>query len=306
MQISLSDPLCEFAYQFPDLAARILHRDRNKRRNFREESVTDLLMAGLTAFEPFGIYVDFPKDESKTGEDMDWEFVDPTAADGRYYLRLHIQAKRAIVGAPQTNRYWWYRELDHEAQKDTGYGSQAQTLLSGARTIRGCVPLYMFYHTKDALQPEDAKGNLPALEGVNVMFAHHLLPILRTSPPKKGNGRWPRADKKAAKWRPHFMPLSTLLCFGTGPFVFRLPSDMARAFLVVPGLASFSPGALADRLEELRSSQTSAGEFVDGASIQAVESIPDETLQAIRLRRDGVRVDVERPRAIFYSGDQGE
>ncbi|CUX70353.1 hypothetical protein AGR6A_pAt50014 [Agrobacterium sp. NCPPB 925] len=32
-------------------------------------------MAGLVPFEPFGIRVDFPRDESITGGDMDWEFV---------------------------------------------------------------------------------------------------------------------------------------------------------------------------------------------------------------------------------------
>lgn len=50
--------LCQFAHRFPDLAAQILQRDKHKRRNFREETITDILMAGLTAFEPCGIRVD--------------------------------------------------------------------------------------------------------------------------------------------------------------------------------------------------------------------------------------------------------
>lgn len=303
MKVPLRDPLCEFAHQFPDLAARILHRDRHKRRNFREESVTDLLMAGLTAFEPFGIYVDFPKDESKTGEDMNWEFVDPNAADGRRYLRLHIQAKRAILGAPKRNPYWWYRELDHEAQRNAGHGSQAERLLSAAAAIPGCVPLYMFYHTQDALRAEDIKNKLPAIEGVNAMFATHLAPVLTANPPKTGNGRWARADKEVATWRPKFMPLSALLCFGNGPFVFTLPSGPDAAFLLVPQAASFSPGALADRLEEHRKTQLSVGEQRDAAPIEAIQDVPDETMNAIRLRRDGVSAEVKRPRAIFYSGD---
>lgn len=50
--------MCAFGRRFPDFAAEILHRDRHKRRNFREETITDILMAGLVPFEPFGLRVE--------------------------------------------------------------------------------------------------------------------------------------------------------------------------------------------------------------------------------------------------------
>jgi hypothetical protein len=283
--------LCRYGESFPSLAAQILHRDRHKKRNFREETITDLLMAGLTAFEPF-VFVDFPTNESKTGDDMIWEFVAPNAKDHRRYLRLHIQAKRAISGAPKRDSYWWYRELDHESAKGAGYGSQAQRLISSCKTGAGAVPLYAFYHTLEALDP-------PQVGGVNLMFAHHLLPLLRARPPAKGNSRWPSSDRKIERWRPHFMSLTDVLCSCGGPIAINPPPE-GMALLVGPVSDRFSPGRLADRLNELWSSQA-LGDESDFDAIEAVADIPSETTRAIEAHRSGERIEVERPRAIFCS-----
>ena len=283
------DLLCQFAHNFPSLAAQLLHRDRHKRRNFREETITDVLMAGLTAFEPFGIRVDFPQDESKTGEDMDWEFVDPEAPDGRRYLRLHIQAKRAILSDGKRNPYWYYRELDHAVPKGANYGSQHEFLLRGAAAVSGCVPLYMFYHSLDAVTLGQSK--LPAIEGVNVIFADKI-------PKKSSKGRWPVADRKVERWRQHFMPLSSLLCLGTGPKIFRSAHDGLIAFLASDGSPLVSPGALADRLNSFR---TDADDSTTPL-IEATDTIPPSILQALEtpvgIKRSA---KIERPRVIFHS-----
>lgn len=281
--------LCQFAHRFPELAAQILQRDKHKRRNFREETITDILMAGLTAFEPCGIRVDYPLNESVTGEDMDWEFVAPHAMDGRRYLRLHIQAKRAIQSGGKTP-YWFYRELDHESPKGAGKGTQAQTLVAQAKTTRGCVPLYMFYHPQDAV---DAKSDgLPAIKGVNVIFADQMLQQVGSS--------WPVAEKKVDRWRPHFMPLSRLLCWAGDSFhAERVGVDGAIEFLVRSSGGNFSPGALADRLNdaviEFRPS-------VDRMPVEAVEVIPDSTLRALSGEMsDEFRAALKRPRVLFHS-----
>src|SRR5437764_3925489 len=73
--------LCQLAKSFPDHVARLLERDRSLKRNFREETVTDLMMASLVALSPFGIHVDYP-DERKTGADMDWIFAAPRETNG--------------------------------------------------------------------------------------------------------------------------------------------------------------------------------------------------------------------------------
>ena len=299
----LTDPLCHFSHRFPDLAARILHRDRHKRRNFREETVTDLLMAGLTAFEPFGLRVDFPLDESITGEDMDWEFVAPHATNGRRYLRLHIQAKRAIFKElKRKTSYWFYRELDHEAQKNTGHGSQAERLISGASSHPECVPLYMFYHTLDALEVADKSRNLPAIEGVSAMFADVLAPILAARPPANGNGRWPVDEKKIETWRRHFMPLSDFLCFDGKPGRLSWSPDGSVALLAGPRDALFSPGELADRLNERRMRFADEGGLAESPGIEASDTIPPQTGLALENWASGIgRAEIPRPRAIFLS-----
>ena len=282
----MEDLLCHFARRFPMFAANLLDRDKHKRRNFREETVTDLIMAGLTAFEPCGVRVDFPADESKTGEDMDWEFVDPQNKVGKCYLRLHIQAKRAIKSSGK-KPYWFYRELDHAVPSGALHGSQHELLLSNAKTTKGCVPLYMFYHPLDALEPKS--GKLPAVEGVNLVFADQIKGKLSKS-------RWPVADKKVEKLRPNFLALPHFLCFGHGLFV-PFSAHEQLSFLSLQDYGFVYPEELADRLNELRSAQ---GAEVQ-SEIQAIKEIPESTLRAISLDRSGGEpIEVERPRVIFY------
>lgn len=297
--------LCRFAHRFPNLAAEILARDRHKRRNFREETITDILMAGLVPFEPFNICTNYPANESLTGEDMDWEFVNEHAVDGRKYLRLHIQAKRAHVAAEKTKPYWIYRELDHavgpKPKKVTygppapkpPHGTQHKALVDEAKAIKGCVPLYMFYHPVAALAASTA--SLPAIEGVNWMFAD-LVPV-NVSP-----GRWPIADKRLDKWRPHFHPLHDLLCFGHGPkfIAFGNGGSSFLELFVGPRSAGPTPGEMEDLLNKRRSH----GEWaeIDRLPIQAAQVIPDETLEIVRAARDGARkFEISRPRVIFVT-----
>lgn len=301
------DLLCRFAHRFPLLAAEILARDRHKTRNFREETITDILMAGLVPFEPFNIITKYPVNESLTGEDMDWEFVNEHADDGRKYLRLHIQAKRAHVAAEKTRPYWLYRELDHAVgpkppkpkrlwygppAPKPPHGNQHKILVDEAKKVAGCVPLYMFYHPNSALEP--AAGGLPAVEGVNWMFAD-LIPENLTP------GRWPAADKRLDRWRPHFHPLSDLLCFGHGPDLLRVkgPDDRYVAFIIGPKSPVATPGEVEDRLNEWRNGEDAS---VERLPIRAVENVPEQTLAIIRAARDGKRkAEIDRPRVIFVS-----
>lgn len=299
--------LCSFARRFPDLAAEILERDRHKRRNFREETITDVLMAGLVPFEPFGIRTDYPFDESATGEDMDWEFVNEHAVDGRRYLRLHIQAKRAKESKTKAP-YWFYGELDHAvapkppaglpkppkgAPKPPAlHGSQHKLLIDEAAKLAGCVPLYMFYHPRSATP--GAPGTKPSIEGVNWIFADDI-PVNVTA------AAWPVADKKVARWRRHFRPLSDLLCFGDGAASVidgalegngTAISDVGRT--IIP-----TPGEIEDLLNEIRGFDPAR----DRPPIRAVQDIPQATLGAIRTGYYGTRFDgLKRPRAIFVAG----
>lgn len=301
--------LCRFASRFPLLAAEILERDRHKRRNFREETVTDILMARLVPFEPLDIKTDYPVDESATGEDMDWEFVNEHAVDGRRYLRLHIQAKRARLSNGKKTRYWLYNELDHAvkpkppvgtpkppkgaSKSSPPHGTQHKLLLDEAAKVAGCVPLYMFYHPASSLQRPS--GALPAIEGVNWMFADQI-------PVKITPGRWPVGDRKLATWRPYFHPLRDLLCFGHDwePIQVSGPDGRSTIFLVAPQPISPTPGEIEDRLNELRASEPATK---DHPPIRAVGDIPQSTLRAVRAALDGrSAAEILCPRVLFVSG----
>lgn len=298
--------LCRFAHRFPLLVAEILDRDRHKTRNFREETITDILMAGLVPFEPFEISTNYPVDESLTGEDMDWEFVNEHAVDGRKYLRLHIQAKRAKKIATKKSHYWLYESLDHALSYKVGqnefgppspkfYGAQHKFLIDEASTIRGCVPLYMFYHPLSALA--GASGVIPAVEGVNWIFAEII-------PQNVGKKCWPRASKRLDKWRQYFHPLSELLCFGRGADLIAMsgPDDGATLYFLGPQSSLATPSEVANRLNLLRQSDEKTVGKHDLQPIEAVEDIPQETLAMIRATQAGRRkAEIKRPRVIFVS-----
>ncbi len=279
-----SKSLCEFSHKFPNKVSELLEVGGSFRRNVREETITDLLMVELKLYERFGIRVDFPADESKTGQDMDWEFVAPYALDGRKYLRLHIQAKRAKLN-PIAKPYWWYPEIDHATPKGANHGTQHKILIEEAKRHPACTPLYMFYHPKSAL--DFCSGSRPSILGVNVMPATQI-------PVNTSKGCWPRNDKKLETWRSHFLPLSDLLCGLTGrPFTKLQPpqglGDPAVLNRFVP-----MPGEIVDTLNN-RYQQDGA---VESFWAEASAEIPASTRRALTL---GIVEHLERPRVIFHS-----
>lgn len=290
--------LCELAYSFPPRVAELLERDRNLKRNFREESVTDLLMASLVGLEAFGIRVDFP-DEPTTGGDMEWIFAAPLEINGGRYLRLLLQAKRAQYAKLKSGGYWYYHHLDHGDPA----GSQAQTLIGHAAkspTDMATLPLYVLYHPTSALAPAD--GVQPAIEGINLLFAHHVAPIVV--------GGCKKNDKRVDYWRDRFMPLSDVLCWPAAviaPFAPTPPN--ATQFIVGPTVAvlpemtgGFHPDLVARRFRD-RQEQTrlpSGTRVGSTPKIEPAEGIPLSILRAIEGQvtlED--RKELSRPRVIF-------
>src|SRR5271154_4895922 len=80
--------LCLFAQHFPRAVASLLQRGEVLSRRFREETVTDLLMANLLAIGAGSIVVEFP-DEPTTGADMEWNFINK---DTKEHFQLLLQA----------------------------------------------------------------------------------------------------------------------------------------------------------------------------------------------------------------------
>jgi hypothetical protein len=150
----------------------------------------------------------------------------------------------------------------------------------------------MLYNPGAAEEPKS--GKLPAVEGVNWIFADKIRK-------KVTPGRWPIDDKKLTTLRPHFHPLSKLLCFGHSNFL-RFPLNVGTGFaLLFDQPACPTPGELTDRLNELRPPMDDAKE--EAEPVAAVEDIPPLTLDALRSSgsaRKG-RAEIPRPRIIFNS-----
>ena len=288
--------LCDLAHAFPPWVAKLLERERSLRRNFREESITDLLMASLVGLEALGIRVDFP-DETKTGGDMEWVFAAPLEVKGGRYLRLILQAKRPQYVKLKCGGYWCYQHLDHGDPP----GQQAQTLVAYAKGNPGgtaTLPLYIFYHPTSALAPLGAE---PAIEGVNLVFADSVAPVV-----KGGCGR---PLKKVAYWRKHFMPLSDVLCWPTvltGPPAPPAP-DVAQFVVGPPGWTTlptevgFHPDLVAQRLGQRRRflSESTHG-VVPAPAIEPEFGIPENIRRAIAGETsEQERKELKRPRVIF-------
>ncbi|MFA6968861.1 DUF6615 family protein [Bosea sp. (in: a-proteobacteria)] len=232
--------LCRFSRRFPNYLAAILDKGEGLKRNFREETGTDLLTAGLLGLSTFGIYVDYP-DEPTTGADMEWVFISPKDVGGGRYLRLLIQAKRAKRRTLKSSVYWFYDHLDHLE------GKQAEALVdyAASKTAAGesTLPLYAFYHPKSALCGPSM--GLPSVEGINFIFAAHVAKVV------KGGCSLP--DKKLDRWRKFFMPLSDFLCFpasihrGVMSNILALSFDFDGGFTII-GRNSFHPDLVASRL----------------------------------------------------------
>ncbi len=289
--------LCELAQNFPRRIAELLERDRGLTRNFREETVTDLLMASLVGLQSFGVRVDFP-DEPTTGGDLDWIYAAPLEINGGRYLRLILQAKRAQFQKLKNGGYWFYRHLDHGSP----LGKQAQTLTSYATTSlggKGTLPLFIFYHPTSALEP--AAGLKPAVEGVNIVFASKIAPIV--------NGGCNRRKKKVDYWRDDFLPLSDLLCWPA--VVTGQPPSSGVIRLVVgadieffPTVGGFHPDLVARRFRERREQvSVLAASAVDPPTAPAIEpadGIPDEVRRAIEGEVSAEdRRHLKRPRVIL-------
>lgn len=290
--------LCELAYSFPPRIAELLERDRGLTRNFREETVTDLLIMSLVGLEAFGIRVDFP-DEPTTGGDMDWIYAAPLEINGGRYLRLILQAKRAQFAQLKSSTYWYYNHLDH----GTPAGQQAQTLVAHASTSpdgMATLPLYILYHPISALAPA-ARGR-PAVEGVNLIFAHHVAPVVLRGCERK--------EKKVDYWRDRFMSLSEILCWPAVVTEPRRPGAPGATQLMVgpiqaalPGLiGGFHPDLVARRLREQheRTASPAMPDAPPPPAIKPADRIPPDIQRAIEGQvTKGDRKELKRPRVIF-------
>jgi hypothetical protein len=166
--------LCLLAQHFPRLTENLLERSKHLRRSFREDTITDLLMAHLVAVGAGSIIVEFP-DEPVTGADMEWTFVN---RDAQTSFQLLIQAKKLSEVGPDWNKHH-YRELFHRS--GPARTLQVELLCQTSAARAATYPLYIFYNPKTSCDLARA-SRVTTVSGATLCDAHIVRALA-----KKGN-----------------------------------------------------------------------------------------------------------------------
>jgi hypothetical protein len=192
--------LCQFAHHFPEFVAQFLGQGRKLQRRFREETITDLLMGSLMMVGGANVIVEFP-DETSTGADMEWNFVN---RDDGTFFRILLQAKQAYGDGGIWRRHC-YRELLHTS--GSGTTRQAVILCNAARTGYATYPLYLFYHPEHTCSLATNDG-CSSVSGVNVADGFAIERLVAASSTRALR----TSNKSVGRIEPLLTPLSSLFC----------------------------------------------------------------------------------------------
>lgn len=234
---------CDLAERMPVMAAEFLELETKIGRRFREDSVTDIIIASLLKIGGSDATV-FTPPEGKTGGDFDLVIYRPGTDEGVQY---RIQSKRLV---PNAANWAWssYRELDHPH----GSGKQASTLIrSSAQENLPTIPLYALYNPLGVCEASEDK-----ISGIQLADGRAISAIVRALIVAKAQGRRPRW-KRVEYLRHLFFPLSTILCPpldepSGGSLIIR-PEVSRRATLTAIEKRRIAPTDIEDASPQLRS-----------------------------------------------------
>ena len=188
----------DLADRLPPLIADFLDLEITLRRRFREESVSDMIVASLLRLAGADLSVQVPSSEKVTGNDFDIIVYEPPT---RNAVQYRIQAKRLTPHA--TN--WGmgsYKELAHPH----GTGTQSSALIrsSAAEKRILTIPLYAFYNPARTCTASGGSVNgLKLADGYAIRA--QIAKLLKAKPKRP-------PVKRLATLHSLFFPLSTLLC----------------------------------------------------------------------------------------------
>lgn len=178
------------------MIAEFLDIEQKLKRRFREESVTDILVASLLSLPGNAVVVLTPP-EAKTGGDFDLVIVDPMAGDA---VQFRIQAKRLMP-----HKHNWmtgsYAELAHPHNG----GGQSQALIRGVGGEKiTTIPLYAFYNPAHVCAASgDTVSGIELGSGWEIR--ERIKAIVKVKPKRL-------PYKRIGSLQPLFFPLSTILC----------------------------------------------------------------------------------------------
>jgi Family of unknown function (DUF6615) len=197
---------CELAHKMPGIVADFIEIDKRLKRRFREDSMTDVLLASFLELPHGQVKVDTPR-ESRTGADFDLFVVQQRSYDITHY---RIQAKRLC-----DNKAWKqgrYHCLPHRV----GRTGQLQADILCSSIPPGCIPLYGFYNHANVVTKSngDAEG-ISLADGYAIQRCVHQVVA--------GDASY----KRIGALLPLFFPLRTILCSGQKSRPLATPGGVA-------------------------------------------------------------------------------
>ncbi|HEX8469335.1 MAG TPA: DUF6615 family protein [Allosphingosinicella sp.] len=287
---------CELAQKMPSLLADFLDLETSLHRRFREESITDLLLASLVQLADPNLIVFVPKNESKTGNDFDILIVDPAS---RQAVQYRLQAKR-LKPHPTNWMIGSYAELAHPH----GTGQQSLSLVRSAAAEKiKTIPLYAFYNPSRTCNA--AGGIVSGVELADGRAVRSLVRELIRAKPKRP------PLKRIATLQPLFFPLSTILCphapYGDSGRRIPSPSGSIRSISAAMDAASERffgmPGTVP---KTLLSDLSQSGHLARSGSVEVRGRFPPLLREALdrRFAETSDRIvpaKVRRPRVVLFS-----
>jgi hypothetical protein len=192
----------------PDLVADFIEIDKDLKRRFREDSMTDVLLASFLKLPQGQVRVDTPI-EWRTGADFDLFIGERDNNDLAHY---RIQAKRLC-----DHKQWRegrYHSLAHRVRSTRQL--QCDTLCSTVPA--DCIPLYAFYNHRNVVTQAGGR-----VEGISLADAHAVRRYVHLV--VAGNA----AYKRIGQLEPLFFPFRTILCPNAGDRTVASPAASKKA-----------------------------------------------------------------------------
>ncbi|WP_140848094.1 DUF6615 family protein [Sphingomonas glacialis] len=276
---------CDLANRLPTMIAEFLDIENSLKRRFREDSITDILVASMLSLPGNDVIVQTPN-EVKTGGDFDLAIVDPLVGDS---VQFRIQAKRLTPHAGN-----WalgsYRELAYPHNS----GNQSRLLMAGVgRETIPTIPLYAFYNPARTCTASGAIiGGIELASAVDIR--DRIKMMVRVKPKRL-------PFKRIGSLQPLFFPLADILCAPSsdvGTRTMASPRDVRRTIESAIETRSGRYG----RHELEGETRGAVADQRPRAPLRVLDSLPANVRQAVERRAQRIiPARVKRPRIILIS-----
>ncbi|MGE4171344.1 MAG: DUF6615 family protein [Methylocystis sp.] len=192
---------CDFAHQMPNKIAEFIDIEKDLKRPFREDSITDLILASFLKLPPRQVLILTPS-EAQTGSDFDLVI---TQSDAKDMVHYRIQAKRLTLSRGPVWGSSYYRCIDHRIKSIKAL--QVDVLCASSQ----CIPLYAFYNHGRIVTASANK--IPGIVLADALIIQKLI-----------HGALP-GFKRISNLEAFFFPLATILCSSDRKSVVATPRE---------------------------------------------------------------------------------